>query len=550
MSNHTKNTLYFLFSVVVSLTLFAEVNPPTRPRIDDLQKESSSFVADPDPLDPLPLKKESLKEDEEPVLEDIRQVLNSPTKKKEVVTAPQAEDKPKNEVTHKKTRKTKLSKTKISKNKKRTVKINANLNPDEPDLTLEKKLNRIYQIYNIKPTSAEEWARVTGDRKVQMFTVVKGNTLESISRTLFGDNHFWPKIWALNHTNITNPHQIYPGLKIYFYPATDIDLPSLSIDQQQSPTGLADTQVFTKSSTIASSDLSPDGRDYTSQNTVFNQSVLKGINTNKNRMPVPQPVPDSIPLVRSSAYYLKLAGQKTIIDLQVLPTPELVAPENPYILSAEKVLPDYKVPEDQAANLLCDTNQFVPQVNKINLQAGAGKYLIVEPIDTENSRLKKTYIYKITGEVAVTENQQMRISNCKQLMNSDSLIVSESKMHNLPEPTETFAGGLNLIESLEMPTQNFFNFGQLVIINSGNAATSKGQNLDIFSESVGAVVGKVQVIKRTGSLSIGFLTGVSHVIKLGDLITVADGAPSSSLPSPSENLPALNTETDSELKLE
>ena len=42
-------------------------SPPTRPRIDDLQKESSSFVADPDPLDPLPLKKESLKEDEEPI---------------------------------------------------------------------------------------------------------------------------------------------------------------------------------------------------------------------------------------------------------------------------------------------------------------------------------------------------------------------------------------------------------------------------------------------------------------------------------------------------
>jgi len=82
---------FFIFQFLVfSATLTVAEAPPValpatpsaRPRMDDLQKESSSFVADPDPLDPLPVKKESLKEDEEPVLEDIKSVLNSPTKKK------------------------------------------------------------------------------------------------------------------------------------------------------------------------------------------------------------------------------------------------------------------------------------------------------------------------------------------------------------------------------------------------------------------------------------------------------------------------------------
>ena len=54
-------------------------DPIVRPRNAE---ESSSFMGDPDQLDPLPVNRENLKEDEEPVLDDIRQVLNAPAVKK------------------------------------------------------------------------------------------------------------------------------------------------------------------------------------------------------------------------------------------------------------------------------------------------------------------------------------------------------------------------------------------------------------------------------------------------------------------------------------
>ncbi|MBC7464508.1 MAG: hypothetical protein H7256_00825, partial [Bdellovibrio sp.] len=57
-----------------SATTLTTTPPGIRPQNGekDPQKESSSFMGDPSNLDPMKPKKENLKEDEEPVLEDIR----------------------------------------------------------------------------------------------------------------------------------------------------------------------------------------------------------------------------------------------------------------------------------------------------------------------------------------------------------------------------------------------------------------------------------------------------------------------------------------------
>ena len=48
-----------------------------------VNSESSSFIGDPDNIDPLNPTRENLKEDEEPVLEDIKQIIDAPKKKKD-----------------------------------------------------------------------------------------------------------------------------------------------------------------------------------------------------------------------------------------------------------------------------------------------------------------------------------------------------------------------------------------------------------------------------------------------------------------------------------
>lgn len=530
--------------VVVKSTSSISV-PPTRPRLDDLQKASSSFVADPDPLDPLPLKNESLKEDDEPVLEDIRGILKAPKTKKTTVSPTQKpvqsekvttdsddEIKPKVQIQKKIKNTVKVKKiTKLVAQQKKNKKIKSvksNRNPDEPDLNYENKLNQIYKTYNINPTSAEVWSKVTSERKVETFIVEKGNTLESISRILFGDSQFWPKIWALNHQSISNPHQIYPGQKIYFFPATESDLPTISIDQT------VDLQ-------IASFGKSLDGRDYNPQMTEFEKMNRDYVFNKKNKIDRPQPVPESLPMVRNKNYFIPKKTDEVrinITDRQVLAT---VDPANPYVLSSSILQTDFSVAQDQVDDLVCNAGQFVKVVNKVNAQAAVGSYMFVEPLTTTVSHFKKTFVYKVIGQAEIDDKNQMRIKSCQSLLNSKTLIVSNDKLQSLPEPTESMGKGPQLIESLEAENLDFFNFGQLMVINTESEKPNQGQSLDIYSEAVGAVVGKMKILKNTGTFSIGYLTEISHLIKIGDQVLINPELQNKTVESPS---------LDSELKIE
>jgi LysM domain len=50
-------------------------------------------------------------------------------------------------------------------------------------------------------------------------TVVRGDTLWDLSQTYLGSPWYWPKVWSYN-PQIANPHWIYPGNLVRFFPGT------------------------------------------------------------------------------------------------------------------------------------------------------------------------------------------------------------------------------------------------------------------------------------------------------------------------------------------
>lgn len=87
----------------------------------------------------------------------------------------------------------------------------------------------LWLLPRLKPVPDEEWAQVAGAKTSEKYEIVKGDTLYDISKRLFGDWRFWPKIWALNNGNITNPHMIRPGNTVAFNAGTGTSLPSIGI---------------------------------------------------------------------------------------------------------------------------------------------------------------------------------------------------------------------------------------------------------------------------------------------------------------------------------
>lgn len=51
-----------------------------------------------------------------------------------------------------------------------------------------------------------------------LYVVKKGDTLWGLSERFMKDPYYWPDLWAKNPENIGNPHFIFPGQKLRFYP--------------------------------------------------------------------------------------------------------------------------------------------------------------------------------------------------------------------------------------------------------------------------------------------------------------------------------------------
>jgi hypothetical protein len=82
----------------------------------------------------------------------------------------------------------------------------ANLDNQEP-------FDKAYKDYWSKPV--EDWSKIVGAKKSEVYVVRKKDTLSELSEVFFGTPNYWPKIWSLNNY-IGNPHLIYPGNQVGF----------------------------------------------------------------------------------------------------------------------------------------------------------------------------------------------------------------------------------------------------------------------------------------------------------------------------------------------
>lgn len=101
---------------------------------------------------------------------------------------------------------------------------------DDPDLAYEARLYDVFINYNSEATSPEQWKVIVGARETEIYPIQKGDNLWEISKTLFSDGYFWPKVWSIN-SSITNPHVIEPGRKIRFVPGDDSQAPAFNLTE-------------------------------------------------------------------------------------------------------------------------------------------------------------------------------------------------------------------------------------------------------------------------------------------------------------------------------
>ncbi len=91
--------------------------------------------------------------------------------------------------------------------------------------------NLVEILPKLHPISDSQWNELIGPKVGDVYEVQRGDYLWAISKTLFGNPFYWPKVWAINHKGISNPHAIEPGQKLAFNSGSSEAFPSLSDGQ-------------------------------------------------------------------------------------------------------------------------------------------------------------------------------------------------------------------------------------------------------------------------------------------------------------------------------
>jgi hypothetical protein len=81
----------------------------------------------------------------------------------------------------------------------------------------------------LKGISDSRWNEIISSSATDNYEIVKGDNLWSVSKRIFGNAHYWPKVWSINNMNVGNPHILDPGLMIAFRPGGASGVPKIRL---------------------------------------------------------------------------------------------------------------------------------------------------------------------------------------------------------------------------------------------------------------------------------------------------------------------------------
>lgn len=483
--------------------------------------ESSSFMGDAENIDPLNPNRDNIKDDNEPVLDDIKDVLNADLSQKTNGVSGDPTATPSDATTDGATNAAGGG-----------ASAGSNLVSDDPDLELEKKFHNIYQRYNKNPTPNDAWAAASSKQTARLYEVQKGDTLWSISQVLFGDPNFWPKLWAINKQGILNPHFINPKMKIYFYQGDENNSPTLSIGQQ--------APLKPGSAGIAELGLKGDDDDEGSGAARVNELQPVNEALRVARRPV-QPVPtlpDSLPVGRNLRFHGAKLGGGIRIDL-AQPKPNVITFKNNVIVSDSVIKGDIELKPESGYRSACSAGRAFGNMT-LNNGPLEGEYEIFEHLDGFESIAGHKEVYRQIGTAEAYKGNLLKVIECVGV-NSEFLVMKKGRIKEFATTQVTEEPQARIVGGPDYGNRNFFGLLQFAFVDFGQRSFDVGASYASISSDTASPNGQFSVIEKYGSFALVVFTSVSDLIELGDRVATAEDMAAAPMP-PATTAPAVQPE--------
>lgn len=504
----------------------APAAPLTKPKGRQKQKnnlqpsESSSFIGDPDNIDPLKPNRENIKDDNEPVLDDIKDVLNADMSKKAGTGASSSD-----------------ASTAVDgqvAGPGAAAGAGSNLVSDDPDLDLEKKFHTVYQRYNKNPTPADAWAAASSKQVARLYEVQKGDTLWSISQVLFGDPNFWPKLWAINKQGILNPHFINPKMKIYFYEGDESNSPTLSIGQQ--------APIKPGSAGIAELGRAGDDVEDSKASHVNEiQSVGDSLRVPRRSEKPLAEIPNSLPEGRNLRFHgLKKEGIR--LDLAT-PKPNVISFKNNVIVSDAPIKSDVELRGQSTYRADCSDGRAFGDL-KLNNGPLEGEYDMYETLEGFDAIAGHKYAYRQIGTAVAFKGNLLKVIECVGV-NSEFVVMKKGHIKDFVTTQVTEEPIPHIVGGPEYADRKFFSLLNFAFVDFGPKSFDVGGAYSTISSDTASPNGQFSVIEKYGSYALVVFTSVSDLIELGDRVATPDDLQSASVSTPAPVETAPSTESPS-----
>lgn len=386
---------------------------------------------------------------------------------------------------------------------------------NEPNARLEEKFNRIYEQYNKAETPVENWEKVVGSRKAEIYVVQKGDTLWDISKTLFGDPFFWPKIWALNKDTIYNPHEIDPKMNIRFYPGSEGQVPSLAMVNKGDVSEAPSEEAVNKS------------KKETAEPKAENDGP-KDRKVSFGTTAIPKSFPD---------YFISSPKNEKTIKLEERHVKRFEASiPLEFVLKETEIDGAGKIAETELGSKSAAIYQYI--YVKLN-EGNAQHYTVLKPAKTIKDPLNpeiSVHLYEVQGEIEVlnkvnTEENVFRaiVKKSRAFVSSGSILVPGSmRMVTSEDAAEESSSQAQIIGNLNdnrLIAKNTF-----VVINQGaHNGYTQGKVLPIYMNTNNRnekslvtenqqKIGSIKIVDATENYSVGYVLKIFEQVYVRDFV--------------------------------
>jgi len=343
----------------------------------------------------------------------------------------------------------------------------------------------------------------------ELYVVEHGDTLFDICDQLLDEPTYWPKLWAMNPA-IKNPHFIYPGVSLKFYPGDDDSPPYLQV--------------------VAEEDIIPIDKGDLDESELIAEIITLPKDTFE-LVPIevigPESVQDELSINGFEAIGASYSGSDVYVRVPM------------FLFAAEKEAVGYAIGGRNGELTAIDGRSLL--VERIGELAAGSTYTVLRPHGiVENSEtgedvgFKYSFIANIVikgnvdDDVMIGEIKDTRLS----VMKNDIIVQYISTNRMVPFGDEV--GGLASIDAsivgFEYDGQIIGGRGQMAMIDKGSGdGVSVGMYVPIYSSpSMGAAfsdlslpndyrkVGVIRIIDATDAGAIGYIVRNSNELKVGD----------------------------------